>query len=878
MRERKVVIGEGAIMSIDSTNQLNFMQEPPSPKKARGSSWKMLIVDDEESVHHVTKLALRDFNFAGRELEFLSAYSGREAISVLEANDDIAVVLLDVVMETDDAGLQVARHLRETLKNKAVRIVLRTGQAGYAPERKVVTEYDINDYKEKTELTSTKLFSTIYTALRTYRDILALQANRKGLEMILESSATMFQTRDISEFAQGVLEQLIALLFVDPDAVYCQADGIATAAHNDKIEIIAATGEHANLIGQDISGLGDLPIVDAVKAARDRQTMVIWADDIYATYFKTETGHENIICVRGPRNADGEFSSLLNLFLRNVSIAFENIHLHGHLFQEVVERREAERAAAILARLPGELPEPVMRISDTGVICYANEFSAPVLEYFGTSVGSTLSNTWTERIKTILQNGQRFDLEINHDGRTYELSLSPVPEAGYVNFFGRDVTQVREMLKRLEHVAFHDHLTGIANRRYFKDQLERAVLMAKRRSDKVGLMLIDLDSFKQINDAWGHDTGDLVLKKVAQRLQNLVRVSDVVARLGGDEFGIVLTSLDATESMSSLAERIIHKLEEPHLVDGRNLHTGCSIGLAAFPHDAGNANDLQQCADLAMYHAKGDSGGGFHFFDSKLQKNARQRLDMEIDLRDALETGRFEVFYQPIVSLTDDKIIGAEALLRLRRPDRSLIPPGDFIPLAEQTGLIEPIGDWVLDQVCRDIRSWLDRGQRTPKVAFNLSGIQLRSPDLAQRIEKTLSQAGVPAHLIEAEITESVLVNTNGTASNLLHELREIGLSLAIDDFGTGYSCLSYLRHLPVSKLKVDRSFVMDMLESADALAIVDAIISLGNSLKLHVLAEGIERLEQKNILLSKGCIEGQGYHFSRPVPVEEFERLLTAS
>mgnify|MGYP000159196811 CR=1 FL=1 len=861
-------------MGIGSTNRLCFQKGPRDTQPTRSNSWKMLIVDDEDSVHHVTKLALRDFMFAGRGLEFLSAYSGEEAIELLESNEGIALVLLDVVMESDDAGLLVAKHIRETLNNKSTRIILRTGQAGYAPERQVVMEYDINDYKEKTDLTATKLFSTVYTALRAYRDILALQTNRKGLEMILESSATMFQTRDISEFAQGVLEQLIALLFVDPDAVYCQTEGIATRARGDRIEIIAATGLHAELIGRDISDLSDLALADAIRAARERKTNVLWAENTYAAYFQTESGHENIICVRGPQGGDGNFSSLMDLFLRNVSIAFENIHLQDDLSQEVVERREAERAATLLARLPGELPEPVMRISETGVISFANEHSAPILDYFGAAIGEELPETWREHIKVLLRDRQRFDMEIEHKDRIFELSLSPVPEAGYVNFFGRDVTQLRQILDKLEYVAFHDHLTGIANRRYFRDQLERSVLTAKRKSDRVGLMMLDLDAFKQINDAWGHDTGDAVLKMVASRLKDLLRGSDIVARLGGDEFGIILTSLDSVESMSRLAERVLAKLKEPYEINGSILRSGCSVGLAAYPHDAKNANDLQQCADLAMYHAKNKSGG-YHFFDDKLQKKARQRLDMEVNLREALDKERFQIFYQPIVDLADDRIIGAEALLRLRRPDQTIVPPVEFIPIAEQTGLIEPIGDWVLERACKDVRSWLDQGFRAPRISFNVSGVQLRSSDLARRIESILSQNGVPPRLLEAEVTESVLVHANGNASKLLHEIREIGLSVAIDDFGTGYSSLSYLRHLPVSKLKVDRSFVMDMLNSTDAMAIVDAILSLGNSLRLRVLAEGIELSEQKEILRAKGCVEGQGFHFGVPVPAEEFEQFL---
>ncbi len=516
-----------------------------------------------------------------------------------------------------------------------------------------------------------------------------------------------------------------------------------------------------------------------------------------------------------------------------------------------------------------------MRISGDGIVCFANEHSAPILDYFGATVGSPLPGIWREHVQSLLKERQRFDLEIDHNDRIFELTLSPVPEAGYVNFFGRDVTKLRQMLEKLEHVAFHDHLTGIANRRYFRDQLERAVVAARRKSEQVGLMIIDLDSFKQINDLWGHDAGDKVLKEVARRLKTVVRGTDLVARLGGDEFGVVLTTVDSPENISLLAERILKKLDSPYKVDDHVFHTGCSIGLAAYPTDAGTTAELQRCADLAMYHAKQQNGSTYRFFDSKLQKKARQRLDMEDELREALDKNRFDVFYQPVVNLSDDRIVGAEALLRLRRVNGDLVSPLEFIPIAEQTGLIDPMGDWVLNRICRDLRSWLDSGYGSPRVAFNVSGVQLKSADLAQRVEQSLGRHGIPPRLLEAEVTESVLVHANGTAAKLLHELREIGLSVAIDDFGTGYSSLSYLRHLPVSKLKVDRSFVMDMIDSADAMAIVDAILSLGSSLKLRVLAEGIERRDQEDILRAKGCLEGQGYLFGKPVPAAEFEPFL---
>lgn len=861
--------------SLPKKRPLMFKKTSPSKPRSSGQPWKVLIADDEISVHQVTMLALQDFEFAGNGLIFLSAYSAGEAISVISEHRDIALVLLDVVMESDDAGLQVVEYVRHTLGNQAVRIILRTGQPGVAPERQIVTNYDINDYKEKTELTATKLFTAVYAAVRTYRDIRALESNRKGLEAVIEATGTMFRTRRLSGFAQGVLEQLTALLFLEPDAVYCHTDGIAAATDNGGLAIIAATGCYAPHIGEDLSSLDDNLIVAAIMAARIQKGDVHWQDNIYAAYFRTEQGYENIVCVKGANNARLRVTQLILLFLRNVAIALENICLHHDLSREIDERREAERRGAILARLPGELPEPVVRISHTGMVVYANDASQPILRHFGVTVGARLREPWLQRLTRIFKAGERFDTEITQDGRVYEISFSPVTEAFYLNLFGRDVTEYRRLLNRLEHAAFHDPLTGLSNRLYFKKNLEQAVTSAKRYAGRVGLMLIDLDHFKQINDTWGHEAGDKVLKGIADRLRTVPRASDLVARLGGDEFGILVTHFNSQDELRVLAERLLSVVTLPVESENRSWPISCSIGITSYPEDADNADDLQRCADLAMYHAKREGKNTFRFYDGEIHRALRQKTEMELLLHRALKEGLFEIHYQPLVRLDDQALIGSEALLRLQGPDNRLISPAHFIGIAEDTGLIDPIGYQVLEQVCSDLHDWLNRGLPAPKVAINVSGKQFMNRNLPQRIAEILAQYRIPPHLIELEITESVLVGDETTILDILEELRAIGLGLSIDDFGTGFSSLSYLRRLPVSKLKIDRSFTSDMLASADAAAIIDAILSLGNSLRLRVLAEGIEEPAQAEYLRTRGCAEGQGYCFGKPMPKEAFETFI---
>lgn len=862
-------------MTLEQKTPLILKKVGPSKLKPSKQPWKILIVDDEISVHQVTSLALQDFEFADNGLEFLSAYSAREAMVVLREHQDIALILLDVVMETDQAGLQLVKFVRETLNNHSIRIILRTGQPGAAPERQVIAEYDINDYKEKTELTANKLFTAVYSALRTYRDIQVMEVSRKGLESIIEATGTMFKTRDLSGFAQGVLEQLTSLLFLGPDAVYCQADGLATVTNDGTFSIVAGTGRFACHIGQNISSMENSDIIQAIYAAHGQKTHINWDGNIYAAYLCTDRGYENIVCVQGSIHSRLHVTDLILLFLRNVSIALENVCLNNDLSQEIVERREAEKSAAILARLPGELPEPVIRIDNGGKVTYANAASESILRHLNTEVGETLNEPWRSRLAEICQEGQRFNTEIEQEGRVYSISFFPIPEAYYLNVFGRDITDERHLMLRLEHAAFHDPLTDLYNRVHFKKSLEQSIVMAQRYKNLVGLMLIDLDDFKRINDTWGHDVGDKVLNEIADRLRKTQRSSDLITRLGGDEFSVLLPRLNSREELTLLGQRILMAINCPVENNSSNLPISCSIGLASFPDDATSADELQRCADLAMYYAKQEGKAVLRFYDGEIHRSMRRKTQMELLLHHALNEGWFEVHYQPLVRLDDSTIIGAEALLRLHEPGKKMIYPGYFIGVAEDMGLIEPITFLVLERVCSDLQDWSKRGFALPIVAINVSVKQFVNENLPGQIEDILMRFDIQPHQIELEITESVLMGDDAKVSRIIEKLRSIGLTLSIDDFGTGFSSLSYLRRLPVSKLKIDRSFISDMLTSKDSAAIIDAILSLGNSLRLRVLAEGIEDKQQAEFLWEKGCLEGQGYYFGKPMPKEAFEKLL---
>ncbi len=838
-------------------------------------AWKVLIVDDDASVHEVTRFILRDFVFDGRSIEFLSAYSGHEAIDVMAQEQGIALCLLDVVMESEDAGLRVVDHIRTRLGNRLTRIIVRTGQPGRAPESRVALEYDIHDYREKTELTSTKFYSSIYSALRAYRDMSALDFNRKGFQAVSDTTGWLFRSHVLDHFTRGVIERLVGLLRIEPGVDPSRIGALVTGAQDGHDVVVAATGTLQSHQGKRLADLADQGILEAVRAAPVGVPATMIRDGLLCARLRTEKGHEHVFYAQCGVVGIPQVAGFVELFLRNVSIALDNIHLQRDLTHEIGERREAERSAEILARLPGELPEPVVRVSADGVVTYANRSSEPVLSHFGSSVGGWLPEPWRARMADIVASGRRFDVEIEQDGRIFEMSFSPVPEAGYANLFGRDVSEYRKLVQRMEHAAFHDHLTGIANRLYFKRSVEQAVTVAHRYGGQIGLMLVDLNHFKQLNDVWGHEAGDLALKEVAARLAVVVRSSEVVARLGGDEFGIVIPRLKAISDMQGLAERINASLEEPVQVGERTWKLSCAIGLTSFPADADSADALMRCADLAMYHAKRDGSAGFRYYDIEIHKGVRRRTEMELTLHRALAADMFEVYYQPIVGLEDGGLRGCEALLRMRDAEGGVVLPGEFIHVAEDSGLIEPIGRWLFEKVCADINAWRSVGLDVGRVAVNVSARQFRDRDLSRRIESVLHRSGVAAAMIEVEITESVLVGDEAGVLRILGELREIGLSLAIDDFGTGYSSLSYLRRLPVSRLKIDRSFVADMLSSRDASVIIDAILSLGNSLGLKVLAEGIEQAEQLERLRALSCREGQGYHFGRPMPYEAFKTRL---
>lgn len=434
-----------------------------------------------------------------------------------------------------------------------------------------------------------------------------------------------------------------------------------------------------------------------------------------------------------------------------------------------------------------------------------------------------------------------------------------------------DVTEVWEKDKQIRFQAYHDTLTSLPNRQLLADRLEQAITRARREGGTVAVLFIDLDNFKLINDSMGHSVGDHVLKVAAERLSGLVRRSDTVARIGGDEFVIVLPSLSHPGLVASVAEKILATLRQPYDVAGRAMHSSASIGIAVYPDSGSDAMGLLQNADTAMFKAKAAGKHLFRFYDDSMYFEVMQRLEMEASLREALLKQQFELYYQPKVDVRTGAVTAVEALIRWHRPGYGLVMPGAFISLAEESHLILSIGDWVLHEVCRQVAAWRSEGCNM-KVAFNLSARQFEDEGLVDRVATALTTAGIPGSSLEVELTETVTMQDPQRATAVLHALRGLGIGVAIDDFGTGYSSLAYLRTLPISTLKIDRSFVHAMTAGSSQWdqEIVRAIITLGRTLEIKIVAEGVETGEQLDYLKRMGCPLVQGYLFARPMPAAD--------
>jgi len=714
-------------------DDLVFLDEAPHAlSHASRPTWRVLIVDDDADVHSTTTFALAGLEVQERPLEFLHAYSANAARAVLAREADIAVILLDVVMEQADAGLHLVRHIRETLGMLDVRIILRTGQPGYTPEMEAIRDLDINDYRTKSELTRTKLYTTVAAAVRCYQQLHALGVGRAGLERIVHAGTELMRLHGARDVARSILQQAAALLGQDAAGVLCTREAAA-------LRVLGGAGDALHLEGQLLDAHLDARLVGAAaRALAERRPE--FGPTCLALYFPGKSGRDFAAAIPLVRPVSEGNQRLLHVFASVVAVGLDNVELVG----------------------------------------------------------------------------------------------------------------------RLNRAAFFDPLTGLPNRTQLVEELDKA--MATPGNHDATLTLVDLDHFAETNDALGHQFGDQLLVTVAQRLQRELDPLLTVARIGGDIFAVLGAGALNTPAA-------IHALfAAPLSIDGQDVQVSATLGLVRLVEHDGSGADALKDADIALKRAKSQQRGGHFYFSRSMGVEIRERVRLMHALRSGVARGELFLAYQPQVDLSTHRPFGAEALLRWRLEDGTMIPPDRFIPIAEYSGLIVEIGGWVLREACAELMRLRAAGYRDFTMSVNVSQAQFRHPHFVDVLRAALADSGAPAEFIELEITESMAMEEPQLLAEMLAEVKRTGVSIAIDDFGTGFSSLSHLQRLKVDRLKIDRAFVTEITGSARGSSIAEMVIQLGRNLGLSVIAEGVEDERQAQILHALGCPLAQGYLFARPL------------
>jgi len=713
---------------------------------AHGSegSWQVLIVDDDPEIHSVTQLALSDLVVLGRRLEYLHAYSGQDACQLIKDNADIVLVLLDVVMETDDAGLNVVKYIREDLQRQDIRIVLRTGQPGYAPEESVIKEYDINDYKTKTELTRRKLVTTVFAAIRSYQQIATVNENRLGLEKIVSGAAELSSQHSLVAYCESVLSQFRSLISDDISAVFCaRGQGIIDNVDDLSFYILAQTGFSNNLVNQKLDNLKDDQASKQVKSCFLQQQHHYQNDSLNLYIAKGDYRAVIYVALNTPLTETQ--TQLLNVFLTGVAVGYENVHL----------------------------------------------------------------------------------------------------------------------FQKLTNAAYKDWLTNLPNRLQFLRLLDD---FSKQDGNDDVAALIDINHFSDINDALGQDIGNQLLAAVGQRMQNM-GTECKFARVGADVFGII----GPASCLSP--EHLLALFHQPFSAGEQNLPINACFGFCTKEHAETSGVKVLNQINIALNLAKKNRVEHFAYYNPEIEDQMQWRLNMIRQLRTDFANNCLELWYQPQLDLSSGKVIGAEALLRWRTADGSFISPAVFIPLAEYSGLIIEIGNWVVVQACQQLKR-LESTFSELSISVNVSIPQFRRDDFVDTTIATIQAHQIQPSKLELEITENILMDDPQVVIDALVRLKAQGISIALDDFGTGYSSLSYLQKLPLDRLKVDRAFVTDIDKEGQSV-IAETIINLGKKMNLKVIAEGIEEIAQQERLIELGCDEVQGFYYAKPMPEEEFLQFL---
>lgn len=700
-------------------------------------SWRVMVIDDDADVHQATRFALDGSELFGRSIELIHAHSAEEARHQLMVEKDLALILLDVVMETQDAGLNLVGFIRHEAGHQATRIVLRTGQPGYAPELDTLLRYDINDYRTKSELTHHKLVTTVAAALRSYDQLCTIETNRKGLELIVQSSGAFLEPQGLNQFAAGVITQMAAMLGTAPEGLVCAQGDRDSRSYR----VLAAAGHYAGLIDQPLEALQDAETANLLRECLNRGQSQ-YRERRSALYLGTRGG--------------------------------------------------MDMAAYICTEQP------------------LSEVDCGLLDVFCVNLNASLRNL--------------------------------------------------QLVQRLQTEAYVDPLLRIPNRTRFIEDIGRVVADGPQGQS---LMLVDVDDFASVNDLMGHAYGDELLAALCQRLSEGLDASVTLARVAGNAFGLL------GPAVLLAPERVLALVHEPVKVGGQPHRVSVTLAVCELGESCAHGADWLKNASIALKQAKRECRGRYAIFSPAMAQHARNRAQLLSNLHMAFDQDRLFLAYQPQVDLLTGELVGLEALMRWRTEDGRMVPPDQFIPVAEQSGLIVSLGDWVLQTACLTMRQLLEQGMAPHRMAVNVSVVQFQGPDFPQTVSKALSCAGLTGGHLELEITESVAMLGAGMVEPTLAALRATGVSVAIDDFGTGYSSLSYLERLPLDRIKIDKAFVRQ-LSKLDGPRIAEMITQLGRKLGLRVLAEGVEDEAAGQALREMGCHEAQGYHFARPMEVNE--------
>jgi diguanylate cyclase len=708
--------------------------------------WRVLITDDEEDVHQATKFALRDTHVLHRRLEFYHAYNSEQAIKILQEVPDIAVLLLDVVMETPNSGLDLVPVIRERLKLRDVRIILRTGEPNQAPEIDVIRDYDINDYKLKSDLTKKRLYATVTAAVRSYNQLRTIENSKKGLDMILRASSELMTQEGLNNFSQGVIVHIAALLGVPPEGVICVRR--RDERSDEKLVIIAAAGDYCAMIDRPLSAMNEDQVAIILRESLDNRCNVFHKRGV-ALYLGSSARGDMSCYVASNQPISEVDQGLLDIFCGNIALCADNI----------------------------------------------------------------------------------------------------------------------SFLDRLKSYAFTDPLVALPNRNALEEVINRHIDL---KSDvPYSLALIDIDNFAEINAVLGQEYGDKLLRAAADRIKTRFYHPNTVARVGGDTFAVFGPGSHIQE------KALMQPFVNPFQIGGELQLLSITAGIVPLTEIQGRGSEAIKDASIVLKQAKNQSRGQVVMFHHKMVAEARARLELLKNLRSAFELNQLFLVFQPKLKLNDLSVTGFEALIRWRDGSGRFISPAEFIPLAEQSGLIIRMGEWILRNAIAELALLRAKGYMNASMAVNLSVAQLEHPDILEMLQRVIGENNIEPAYIELEITESVAMGDIEANLKCLEQIREMGFKLSMDDFGTGFSSFAYLQKMPINCLKIDRSFV-NKSNTKSGREIVEMIVQLGKTLGLNVIAEGVEEEVQGVLLREMGCHEVQGFFYAKPMVRDQLHAWLS--